>query len=80
MLQVVAFLAENVLIAGGFDGEMYLFQSQNYDWQLSQTIQGKLSLLALTAHITYCQAEHWQSYDAAAFDSAQTCLAVQHAI
>lgn len=46
-LQVVAFLAESILVAGGFDGEMYLFHSQDHDWQLSQTIQGKLLLQSI---------------------------------
>ena len=43
-LQVVAFLAEDVLVAGGFDGEIYLFRSQDHDWQLTRAIQGKVSL------------------------------------
>ena len=60
-MQVVAFLAEDLLVAGGFDGEMYLFQSQNYHWQLCQAIQGKLILISLERenvmgyllHLTY---------------------------
>ena len=40
-LQVVGFVAENALVAGGFDGEVYFFERNKVSWHLSRTLQGK---------------------------------------
>lgn len=40
-LQVIAFIREAVLVAGGFDGEMYMFSCKQQHWQLLRNIQGK---------------------------------------
>lgn len=37
-----------MLIAGGFDGDMYLFQRKSDHWQLTQTIQGKAVPISLS--------------------------------
>ena len=38
--QVAAFVQEDMLVAGGFDGEMYLFVRKQQQWQLSTALEG----------------------------------------
>jgi len=43
-LQVVAFLQEDLLVAGGFEGDMYMFKCRQRHWQLLRAIEGEQSL------------------------------------
>ena len=63
-VQVVAFLAEELLLAGGFDGEMYLFECKNNHWQLSKPIQGKHCFkFQCVSESSACKLLHFQHVD-----------------
>lgn len=57
-LQVIAFLQETVLIAGGFDGEMYMFGCKKQHWQLLKVIQGKRLLCMFAWSLNYSRFHH----------------------
>ena len=39
-LQVAAFIGEDLIVAGGFDGEMFMLGCKQQHWQLLKTLQG----------------------------------------